>query len=209
MDITIKRKKLLVQTLTTFLLCAIIFIASWLTWRAAQGLRGSAAQSEVFASQLSVINLQIAQTEKAIDENKIKLTSATNDEYMLLLGELAASCGVSITKLQTAPPAQNINVTSTLNKIEVQGSLDKIILFQQNVTAQRAAKIINISLRQDNELLWLARDFDNINILPWLAFDEVDESAVIAEEPIPVLPDLSQLVNQTDMLCYLEIAYYN
>lgn len=209
MDIRLKGKKIFFNSLVACLICAFILAASAVVLNASRGISDTAAQGEAFASQLSALKLQTAQIETELEENKIKLSSETNDEYLMYLGTLAKNCEVTIRKLQTLPSTQNFCVTTTQNRIEVQGAIKNIAQFQNGVSGGKAAKIVNVSVRQNNELLWLARDFDNIKILPWLEFEQDNEAIdTVADEPAQQL-DLSQLFNQSDMLGYFEIEYYN
>lgn len=152
---------------------------------------------QVEISQNSLENIQME-----IDDFDIEITDFDSENYNQLLTNFANANNLSFTKFKNNEITTQNSLMSITTEFEVFGSLDDINSFLQDFD-DIPCIIQNISLRQDNELLWNARSYDNTNVLSWVYIEQGVQN--LEEEEYQITSEI--LTNQQDIHLFVEIQF--
>ena len=202
--------------IVVFLLLGIVFlVGNHFISSATTYLSNETQQRSEYEQNMSHLQLKIAELERSIDALAVSKNTDGVEKYTLQLEEYCKQEKVKISKMSIGEPKKFNSICAEPLTVELSGGLFDILkcikFLQQD---GKAVSLKSISLRQDNDLLWLSRNVDGLKILPWIEFPSTfenrpDVGTGETEEPKPYdeTPLLSKIFNHNEMLCYLEMEY--
>lgn len=206
-----KQNRLFIITLVFAILAIVCYFAYLEVAQRIVEISGATGETIIYSQKIKELDAALESERKMLLQTGADINTITGSEYVLQLGELATEVDVKIEKLKLQDEAKEKDIFTSNILIEVSGRLWDVVEFQKRAQKDKAAILKNISIRQNNDFLWLFRDFDNTKILDWVEMPESELNEMIAQEAEAQKPKISveDLLNQTDIKCYLEIEYLN
>lgn len=188
-------------------------------------------QESSLRSQVESLTSETQSLQDTVD-NSSELVSFSDDKirYITLASDLSKSYNVKMNKFTVSDIWKDAEMSVMTTKIELVGALSDIRKFVDAYASTNYVNRVNIvSLRQDEDFVWVSRDIDGKPILSWFNLDsetaywqsyyrekELEKKALAAaagevynspldaeKEPI----SMQALWEETPMKIYLEIDF--
>ncbi|MFI3226487.1 MAG: hypothetical protein R3Y09_03650 [Clostridia bacterium] len=200
-NIKFKRKMLYALILMIFSL--VLAYANYFAIENYLGDESMQGKIEQLDKQVLSINESIAKIEDRISLTGVILDDFSEDSYNQIIANSANYNNLSFTKYKNNEVTAQNSVSSINIQFEVYGTLENINSFVGEFKNYPCI-IQNISLKQDNELLWNVRNYDNTDVLSWIYINDEKES--ITEEVGEITNEI--LTDQSEMHFFVEIEFF-
>lgn len=132
----------------------------------------------------------------------------SKDEFIAFLGSTSNRLGVQLNKYTGGDTSERDGISTMNFKFEVEGDITQLEDLVRNIDALGTPYAINsISLRKADTYIWLDRDINKTELLPWYDAKslEVKKSYTEVEEPEPI--GTLDIMGGQSLKLYLDLSF--
>lgn len=133
------------------------------------------ASASSLESQIASLTQENERLTSTIEQNGKELVSFTDDKnkYTTLASDLSKTYNVKLNKLTVSDIWQDGQMAVMTTNVELSGTYDNVRKFVDEYCSNEYTNRINVvSLRQDEDYVWVSRDIDGELILDWFDLSE-------------------------------------
>ena len=194
-----------------FLLSLVFVFISFVMLSETNRLSLIGAEESLQAQRIEILKNEIETVQSQI--SNLGLKEITAKSSIQSFENYCKQIGVDFTKTSISEKQYDEKGLVRENvKIEISGEMRNLFKAINHLQSDKQPIIVGaISLRQNNELLWLNRNIDSLNVTPWVEFEKENDTYFQNQTPEEAEQKksevLSKILTQDDMLCFLELSY--